>query len=116
MTATTPKATRKKLRALTQVAYERELSRALAALETEFKHWREGQLDAFELSQRVHTFHDGAARDLYKLYVLGEPELAVARALELGFVSEAETDADVLEAVARLRAFLRERSAPGEPE
>lgn len=117
MSPKTANAKRKKVRALAQLAYERELSSALAALEAEFTRWRESRLDAFELSHRVHAFHDGTARDLYKLYVLGEPELVVARALEQGLVSEAEADAEVLEAVTKLREVLRQRAeSPDDPE
>lgn len=117
MSPATQKPTRKKVRALARLAYERELANALAALEAEFTHWRAGRLDAFDLSDRVHAFHDGTARDLYKLYVLGEPELVVARALERGLVSEAEADAEVLEAVTKLRDLLRQRSeSPDDPK
>lgn len=117
MNPNAPNARRRKVRALARLAYERELSSALASLEAEFTRWRASRLDAFELSHRVHAFHDGTARDLYKLYVLGEPELVVARALEQGLVSEAEADTEVLEAVTKLRDALRQRSeSPDDPE
>jgi hypothetical protein len=59
------KSNRRKLRELAGVAYTRELSAELAKLEGDFGQWRSGEIDPFELSDRIHRFHDGISRDLW---------------------------------------------------
>jgi hypothetical protein len=62
------KANKRKLRELAGMAYRRELGAELSKLEEEFARWRSGEIDPFELSDRIHRFHDGISRDLYVLY------------------------------------------------
>jgi hypothetical protein len=59
------KAQRKRLRELAAIAYRRQLAVELAELETDFTKWRAGKLDALELSERIHAFHDGPFRVLH---------------------------------------------------
>jgi len=59
------KAQRKELRRLAEVAHERELSTALAALDAQCQEWHAGTLNVHELRDAVHQFHNGVARDLY---------------------------------------------------
>jgi hypothetical protein len=62
------KANSRKLRELAGVAYSRELGTELSNVEKEFGRWRSGEIDPFELSDRIHRFHDGVSRDLYIAY------------------------------------------------
>lgn len=78
------KAAKKHFRKLAAVAHERELSKALEALSAQFERWRTGELDAFDLNEEIHMHHQGIARDLYTLYVHGEPSYLVAHALVSG--------------------------------
>lgn len=93
------------------MAYERELSDELTKLESEFKRWRAGKIDAFELSEAVHRFHHGAARELFSRYDSSNVEFAVAHALHRGVLSRQEAGADTLELLGRQLAFLREQDA-----
>jgi hypothetical protein len=70
---------RRLIRQLGAVAYERELSDALAIVESEFKKWRAGELDAFQMSERIHRFHQGPARELFSKYDHSTLDLAVRR-------------------------------------
>jgi hypothetical protein len=81
-------AQRKELRRLVDVAYERELSEELGALEQSFHQWRSGSINAYDLSQAIHEFHDGPARDLYVNYNRLKPDVLVARALARGVLTE----------------------------
>ncbi len=58
------KSERKELRRLAGLAYERELAKALEALEESFGQWRKKKISAFELSDCIHKFHNGTARNL----------------------------------------------------
>jgi hypothetical protein len=82
------KSERKLLRELTGYAWEGELGAELMKLLQEFHAWQAGRLNVFELSDKVHQFHDGTARELYGRYASDQAEpWKVARAIALGFVS-----------------------------
>ena len=74
----------KHLRALTGIAHERELAGALIELEAQFAEWRAGRLSSFDMSDVIHAFHNGRARQLYIFYVEGRPATCVAHALANG--------------------------------
>ena len=107
------KAQRRRLRDLAGLAYERELSDQLAKLEREFGRWRAGELDAFDLAESVHRFHQGPARALYTKYDHMDLEWSVADAIHRGILSTDEVGEDSLEHVARHLAFLRRDESSG---
>lgn len=87
----------KELRKLAGLAYERELARALGALEKNFKHWRENKITAFDLSDLIHQFHNGISRDLWSFYERGNIEMIAARAIINGIISKSEISPGILE-------------------
>jgi len=91
---------RRVLRQLANSAWERELGAELATLANAFAEWKTGALGPHELSDRIHAFHQGAARDLYALYTRVHPPELVARAVALGILREDELPRDILEALA----------------
>jgi hypothetical protein len=104
------KTQRHRLRELAELAYERELARALSDLEDDFKRWRAGETNAFALSESIHEFHQGAARDLFSMYGRTEPELIVARALHEGILSMDEMGDVVIKQLAGHLKVLKESS------
>lgn len=101
------KAIKRKLRELAGVAYTRELGAELSKLELEFARWRSGEIDPFELSKKIHEFHDGISRDLYVLYGRLPPSESVARAVVLKVIQEAEVPPEILAALERPLQFFR---------
>jgi len=91
------KSQRRRIRQLAAVAYDRELSRELTALESEFARWRTGAIDAHELSARIHEFHQGPSRRLFSVYTGSAIEQAVAAAIASGVITEAEAGPEILE-------------------
>jgi hypothetical protein len=81
------KSERAHLRSLAEEAWNEELSSALLELYEEFGKWGGDGISAFELSDKIHEFHDGISRELYKRYSL-DPQVAVSRAVALGIVDE----------------------------
>ena len=102
---------RKELRELAGIAWERELAGALATLEDQFRAWRAGQLSPFALSEAIHKYHNGAARDLYVFYAGGHPEPCVARAIAAGLLARAEVSADLLRKLGTLVEFFETQAA-----
>jgi hypothetical protein len=101
---------RRRLRELGGLAYERELSDELGKLEGSFEKWRIDEIDAFELAEMIHRFHQGPARELFSKYDHSTVDLAVAQAIHRGLLSHEEAGADVIELLGSHLAFLRERN------
>jgi len=94
------KAQRRRLRDLAELAYERELSRELSDLEADFARWRSGDTNAFDLSEAIHVFHQGPARELFARYGRSSQELVVAQAIHGGIISRDEAGAVMLKHLA----------------
>jgi hypothetical protein len=102
------RAERRQLRELAGLAWDRELGAELAELEAAFGEWRAGDISPHELSDRIHRFHNGAARDLYVLYTMrSHPSELVARAVAAGVLSENDVPAELLAALASAVEFYR---------
>ena|SRR6476659_2813508 len=100
------KATKRKLRELAGVAYRRELGHELAKLEMDFTRWRSGEIDPFELSDRIHRFHDGVSRDLYVAYRNLSPIHAVARAIALQVLDRTAVPSEIFEELESMVQFF----------
>ena len=85
------------LRRLSAVAHEEELRRALLPVAAAFEEWRAGQLGSGELTERIHDFHQGPARELFKKYNSGPLEYAVAHAIVARVLDREVVPAEVLE-------------------
>ncbi len=72
---------KREARELATLARDAELSEALRELDALFSDWRNGRLDAYQLSDAIHQFHDGQARELFKMYNGLQPEDLAARAI-----------------------------------
>ncbi len=76
------KSQRKHIRSLAQRAYEKELSQALNSLHERFQKWHANEISPWDLSEDIHKFHDGTARELYKFYEMTHNfEFSVAHAV-----------------------------------
>lgn len=98
------------LRHLASRAWELELEEKLENLFEDFGKWADKGMSCFELSDKIHEFHNGTSRELYGRYTGLEPAIAVSRAVALGILSEAEVGADLLKKLEREIAIFREHS------
>ena len=94
------KAIRRKLRELAKQAYEEELRRALAPLAEAFERWQVCATSSVEISDLIHEFHQGPARELWGTYQSLKPDLLVARAVALGVLAKGSVPADVTASLA----------------
>lgn len=90
---------RKQLRELAGKAYELELTGELENLETEFTRWRRGEIDVHDLSDRIHQFHEGPARNLFLAYNDTANEIAVGSAIGRGILGEEDVPPGIFEAL-----------------
>ncbi len=103
------------LRHYAGVAYERELAIFLERLEGDFAAWRQGTFDAVELEHRIHRFHQGPARELFKRYIDNPyQELTVAYAIVTGLISRDEVPTELLDTLRGPLAMHERMMAEGE--
>jgi hypothetical protein len=98
-----PKDTKKSLRHWCAIAYERDLGAELSKLHELFRQWQAGSMRAVDLSDEIHQFHDGAARELYVQYVFGRGEeiLLLYGAVQRGVIKTDELPSDLLKLLPR---------------
>lgn len=104
----TSKAKRRELARLTGLAHDRELGLYLSELEARFRKWREGRIGPSELSDFIHKFHGGSAREVFKTYRLLRRDQLVARALGIGLLKKDEVAEEIRESLADLIDHYRE--------
>jgi hypothetical protein len=88
---------KRRLQELGQIAYERDLSTELTRLEREFRRWRAGEINVFEVSEAIHRFHQGPGRELFVTYAMAQAEIAVAGAINRGTISREEAGPNVVQ-------------------
>ncbi len=101
------KSERALLRDLAEEAWSAELHEALLALYEEFGKWADDAISSFDLSDRIHQFHDGTARELYGRYTTLDSASAVARAVALGLFAEESLGEVLLRKLASEIEFFR---------
>ncbi len=90
------KSQRKKLRELAGIANERELDQEMERLYQHFENWRSGNISCFELSDLIHKFHQGASREIWKMYAYSDPDTTVSRAVVLSLLKKEEPTEEIL--------------------
>jgi hypothetical protein len=100
---------RRELRDLQGLAWERELEDALRSLRNDFETWARGDISAFELSDRIHKFHNGRSRELFNMYSGSLDNWWVGHTIARGVIEETELSDDLLDVLKEEIATFRER-------
>jgi hypothetical protein len=109
-----PKRIKRLLREYAGVAHEEELRRALVPVAEAFKRWERGELDSAELTEIIHRFHQGPARDLFDRYNTPNLEMTVAYAIAAGILDRGTIPAELLDHLAgALRFYESEETRQG---
>jgi hypothetical protein len=88
------------LKRLIAEAHKRELTQALKRLYVEFRHWESGDIDAFELDEKIHNYHQNDARIIWSRYDGRLPLLMVlAGTVQLGLMTLEELPSEFREKV-----------------
>jgi len=110
--AETTKRIKRLLREYAAAAHEEELRRALVPVSEAFKRWERKELDSGELSEIIHKFHQGPARDLWVRYNTAHLEMTVAFAITTGALRRDVILAELLDHLAGPLRFYEEARAP----
>lgn len=89
------KTIRRKLRKLSNLAYDRELNQKLDELYAKFQRWKNGEIDVLQLHDLIHEYHDRDGREIWKIYNQTKTDFIVTRACKLGILIDDEIPADV---------------------
>jgi hypothetical protein len=119
MKAMTDRFTRREraaLRELAATAHERELETALTELYEKFGTWGGEGISAFELNDEIHKFHDGISRELYRYYVMNNPEVAVSIGIARGIVGLQELDEGLREKIAPMAEVFQSKGGADEKD
>lgn len=100
---------RRELRALQGLAWERELEEALRSLRMDFEIWDRGDIAAFELSDRIHKFHNGQARELFNMYSGSLDNWWIGHTVARGVIDKSELSDDLRDVLKDDIARCRER-------
>ena len=107
----TPKRIKRLLREHAGLAHEEELRRALVPGAEAFKRWEQGYLSSGDLSDIIHRFHQGPARELFARYNHPYLDMAVAYAITVGVLDRQTIPAELLDHLARALAFYESQQA-----
>jgi hypothetical protein len=111
-----PKRLKKLLRTCAGEAHEEELRRALVPLAEAFDRWKRGDIASWELSNLIHRFHQGPARELFVKYDTNHLEAPVAHAIVTGVLDKDQISPELLEHLAKWFKFYEELEAPENTE
>jgi len=109
--ADAPKRIKRLLREYAGAAHEEELRRALLPVSEAFGRWARRELGNGELSEIIHRFHQGPARELWVRYNTSHLEMAVAFAITTGVLGRETIPAELLEHLAGALRFYEEEQA-----
>ena len=109
--ADTPKRIKRLLREYAAAAHEEELRRALLPISEAFGRWERKELGSGELSEIIHRFHQGPARELWVRYNTPHLEMVVAFAITTGVLGRDTIPAELLEHLAGAMRFYKEEQA-----
>ena len=101
----TPKRIKRLLREHADAAHEEELRRALLPVSEAFGRWARRDLSSGELSEIIHRFNQGPARELWVRYHASHLEMPVAFAITTGVLTREMIPAELLEHLAGALRF-----------
>ena len=100
-----PKRIKRLVREWAGIAHDRDLRKALGELRVQFDRWDRGEIDAFELNDFVHRFHNDISREIWKRYATTHLEPAVASAVAAGVLRKEELPPELTRHIAALIEF-----------
>lgn len=80
------KSQKKHLQNLAAKAHEIAMKKALNELRLQFNKWEQGEIDPWELNESIHKYHDGTARDIWKIYNSSDPTIPIAISIKKGII------------------------------
>lgn len=94
---------------LVEKAHEKQIEKELIKLAKNFDKWQKKEIDCFELIDKIHDFHDGTSRDIWKRYTYTKSKLAlIAIAVIEGLLDESEISNELMKKVEPMIQLYKE--------
>ena len=103
-----PKRIKRLVREWAGIAHDRDLRKALSELRAQFDRWDRAEINAFELNDLVHRFHQDTSREIWKRYATTHLEPAVASAVAAGVLRKEELPAELVQHIAGMIEFYEQ--------
>ena len=94
-------------------AWEAEMRVVLEGLAAKFDQWKAGAISTADLSDAIHDYHNGAAREIWRRFATNDPKMPLAHAVASGVVSKESLPAEVVDHIASMVEFFSEREENG---
>ena len=108
-----PPSVKKQLKSMVFRAHETALRSPLSELARQFERWQRGEINSFDLVDRIHEFHNGPSQAIYKRFTYTRNDdlpMLAASAIATGLIDEKDVPAEVLPYLERWLAFYRSAS------
>lgn len=100
---------KKEMNKLVEKAHEKQIEKELIKLAKNFDKWQKKEIDCFELIDKIHDFHDGTSRDIWKRYTYTKSKLAlIAIAVIEGLLDESEISNELMKKVEPMIQLYKE--------
>lgn len=89
----------KQLKTMVCTAHEAALRPPLSELARHFESWQRGEINSFEMADRIHEFHQGANQAIYKRFTYSRNDdlpMIAAFAIATSLLDEKDVPAEVL--------------------
>jgi hypothetical protein len=101
---------KKEINKLVKKAHQKQLEKELSKLAKNFTEWQKKGIDCFELIDKIHDFHDGTARDIWKRYRYMKDKLyLIAIAVVEGHLSETEISNELMQKLEPIIQLYKEQ-------
>ena len=104
-----PKHIKKLIRQYGAIAYDRELTRELRELLTQFEKWEKGSISSEYLNTMIYKFTSGPARQLYNRYSDSMLDSSIAYAIAHGILDADDLPDELLAHLDKAIRFYEER-------
>ena len=100
---------KKEINKLVEKAHEKELEKELSRLAKNFTEWQKKEMDSFELIDKIHDFHDGTSREIWKRYHYMKSKLnLIALAIIEGNLNESEVSNELMKKLEPIIQLFKE--------
>jgi hypothetical protein len=107
-----PPSVKKQLKTMVCTAHEAALRSALSELSRHFESWQRGEINSFDMADRIHEFHQGPNQAIYKRFTYSRNDdlpMLAASAIATSQIDEKDVPPEVLSHLKPWLEFYRRK-------
>jgi hypothetical protein len=98
---------KRRLRELSDLAYERECKGSLFRVSTQFDDWKAGKMSSADMGRLLHEYVNGELNELWGRYDIPQHDMLVSFAFVKGILTETEVGSDLISELKPAIEFYR---------